>query len=348
MNDQPNDQQQEQEHQEDRTMGAFALVGLVVVIILVAWLAIQAVRLIPDAFMSLASLADRVNNEPTPEVTLEVTSTQSVLNAGTAVLITWNDLEAPGTYSFEYDCAPGVSLDLEVDGGARIPLACERSYEFADGTFSVTAHFASERDRVAEVTYRIVFVPEDGMEAVVEDEKMLTITNADIPDETETETEVETEPEPDDETATTTAPETTPQPIQYRWVKTTTYSVPESDPNGYADLSVSYHSVGEVIGGTFVAESKLEAGEEGAIRFEVKNMGTKTSDEWEFTATLPSGERYESKTQDPLRPLERALVTVAFDSAGSEGAHQFEVEVTGGDDTNEGNNEFSWSVVVTD
>lgn len=340
MNDQRNDREPKQ--QEDRTTGAFALVGLVVVIILVAWLAVQIVRFIPDAFMSLASIADRVNNEPVPEATLEVTSSQSVLNAGTAVTITWSDLGAAGTYSFEYDCTPGVSLDLETADGALIPLACEREYEFADGTFETTAHFTSERDRVAEVTYRIVFVPEDGMEAVIEEEKMLTITNADIPDETDAEQEPETGE--DDETATTT--DTSTEPVEYRWVKTTTYTVPTSDPNGYADLSVTYHSIGRVIGGTFVAEQTLEAGEEGALRFEVKNVGTKTSDEWEFTATLPSGERYESTAQDPLRPLERAIITVAFDSAGEEGTSEFAVEIDG--DAREGNNEFSWSVRVTD
>lgn len=340
MNDQTN------QPREERPIRPLALLGLAIAIIIAAWLAVQLVQLIPNAFISLANLAERVHN-PTPDIALEASQSESTVNSRMAVEITWTDVKRAGTYAFEYDCAPGVSLELELADGTIVPLACEREYEFADGTFSTTAIFTSERERYTDVAYYITFIPEDENADTLDTEKTLTIVNASIPvagaeDDGD---DVAVNDDIDDEPTDTTPPA---PPVRYRTVQKVTYSVPVSDPHGYTDLAVTFDTIGTIDGSTLVSRSTLEEGEDGAFRFEVKNIGTKTSTDWKFNAVLPSGQRYTSAVQEPLKPQERALITVAFDSAGSEGKNRFEVTVNGGSDTSTANNEFSRKVTVTD
>jgi subtilase family serine protease len=53
-----------------------------------------------------------------------------------------------------------------------------------------------------------------------------------------------------------------------------------------------------------------------AIRFEVKNTGTKTSPAWFFRANLPTAQNdtFNSQAQTALRPGESIIFTLAFDN----------------------------------
>jgi hypothetical protein len=50
-------QQLSTEPQKDRAIKIFATIGFIVTLIFIAWLAVQAVRLVPVAFGTLASIA---------------------------------------------------------------------------------------------------------------------------------------------------------------------------------------------------------------------------------------------------------------------------------------------------
>ena len=162
------------------------------------------------------------------------------------------------------------------------------------------------------------------------------------------------EEEADDEeveTPTTPTKPTTPttpqQPTGVRY--TTTYKVPVSDPNGHTDLAVKFLGVGTIDDGKFIKQDELDVDEIGAVQFEVKNIGTKTSTAWEFEMELPSGSDYSSKNkQVALKPNERSVLTILFGLPGDEGKQDFSVKVTGGGDTKTSNNSFAVKVEITD
>src|SRR5690606_13911826 len=137
------------------------------------------------------------------------------------------------------------------------------------------------------------------------------------------EEEVDEEPEENEETvATSTAPVATstvatstttkpkPAPVQYRTV--TTYKYPVSDPNGKVDLVATFVGVGSVNSAGRFTVGELPSRGEGAMQFVVKNIGTKTSSDWSFEATMPNGSKMSSKSQAPLRPAESSTLTLVF------------------------------------
>ena len=120
------------------------------------------------------------------------------------------------------------------------------------------------------------------------------------------------------------------------------YAIPTSDPNGLTDLSTRFLSIGTIVGNTFFA-GEVKQDEKGAIQFEVKNYGTKTSKEWTYSVTLPNGGTYQSDNQNPLKPNERALVTIGFPTI-DKSTHKFVVSIKESSDRNSANNEFTETV----
>lgn len=342
---------------EDRLMKIFAVIGFVVLILLAAWLAIQVVRMIPGAFSSLASLADSVYNSERNEARpLDVTTSNSVVQSGATFDLSWTDTGTPGSYQLAYSCTSGVSLTLRAANGELVPVACDTPYTFAPDTYRAELMFVSARTRFTDVSYRILFEPNHDEDAdSLQTGKTLTVVNMGIPltgtiDNEDTASETDTDTTPNvavDETPT--SPSTTPTPVQYRTVETVVYEVPKSDPNGYTELAVTFIGLGTLNSrNEFVPTSSFEEGDHGAFKFEVKNTGTKTSTGWDFKAELPSGQRYLATLQDPLKPNESAVFTIAFDYVGDEGTHDLEVTVSGGNDRSTSNNSFSRTVRVTD
>jgi hypothetical protein len=124
------------------------------------------------------------------------------------------------------------------------------------------------------------------------------------------------------------------------------YEIPTSNPNGNADLGARYLFIGEIENNQFVPGAIAENAA-GAVQFEVKNFGTKTSRNWSFTVSLPGGGTYESSSQSPLKPNERAVLTVGFSGADVR-SHTFQVEVDLASDSNQGNNDFAQRVTFVD
>lgn len=339
--------------QKDQVMKMLAVLGFIVLLILTAWLAIQIIRLLPSAFSSLASLADSVYNpeqqdEGTP---LDMVPSNNVVSSRAPFTLVWSDLGEDGVYTLTYSCTSGVSLDIRTGNGATTPINCDEPYVLPQNVYEAELSFTSERDRFTDVAYSITFTPDNTKKDSLEIGKTITVVNASIPYAGSTDDTDTTDDADDTEIVDTTTPDTTTpttnQPTRYRYVKTTTYTYPVSDPNGYTELEVAYRNVGVLrSNNTFVVQPTLTIGDRGAFQFEVKNTGTKTSSSWDFEAKLPSGTTYESKSQDPLKPQERAIITIAFDDVGDAGIHEFKVIIDGGNDQSKTNNSFSWSVGV--
>jgi len=334
-----------------RLMKTLAVLGFVALVIFGTWLAVNIVRLVPGAFASLASLAESIQLGRADQNQISIQSTDSVVNSEEDFTISWSNLKRKGNYTFEFQCAEGVSAEIKVDGKI-VAVPCNNNYVLPEDTFSIDIQFVSAKKRFVDVAYQIGFIKDGESERTFTSSKTITLVNASLPTTVVTTPEPEVTPTPVVTTPTPAPAPATPTPTP---VKPTTYTVtewvaPVSNPNGITDLATKFIAVGTMSNNNlFVRADELEVGDKNAFQFEVKNIGTKTSADWTFEAKLPNGETFKSKLQAPLKPNERAVLTVAIGSdAGKEGTRKLTVTVKGGNDTVSSNNSFTTSVKVTD
>ncbi len=330
-----------------------AITGFFAIIILIAWLSIQLVNVLPGAFNSLASLAEGVSQyqqsivETEPTVPLVVTSNTTLVNTGGTVDISWNTAQANGSYVFSYECTEGVAIDLLSADGTQ-SIECNSQYNLGD-TDSVSLAIDSVKNRYTDVTYSVSFLETEDTEPRATGDATLTVVNSNVSN-----LVIETEEVVDEITGTnedniaTNTEETTqnsdtpvvsaPTPTTPVYEQEFVYTIPTSDPNGRTDLATRFLFTGTIENNVFTP-GVIDTDETGAIQFEVKNLGSKTSGNWTFSVSLPNGGTYESASQKPLKPNERAVLTIGFQAAGVS-SHTFEVSVATTGDTASLNNQF--------
>ncbi len=300
-----------------------AIAGFVVIIAFIAWVSVQIVSFAPQAFSSLASLSQGISNyrnsiSADNDAALAVASNLKLTDAGKPVIITWDKDTREGTYAFSYKCLDGVTIDI-VDGEGLRSIACDTRYSLGMANM-VTIVVNSEKVRHIDVPYTISFMRQNDTGPVRSGDSVLTITNESI-SEVATATpdgSVLGEEDVKDETPTSATPTTpaTPKPkpvVVAEPVTEYVYEIPVSNSNGYTDLATSFLNTGDIVNGKFVARS-IERDGNGAFQFEVKNIGTKTSGTWTYTVTLPDGDTYTSPKQTALKPNERAVISLGFDT----------------------------------
>jgi len=334
-------------------LNTLAITGFIGIVLVLAWLSIQLVQLFPNAITSLASLAEGVDQSAV-DVDIEealdsiiVTSNTSLVNTGETLTINWDTQNKRGSYVFAYNCSDGVAVS-QVENAIERQLACATNYNVGD-IEELTIAVESEKNRYTDVTYSIGFLATNDTEPRALGTDIVTIINEDIDgfafntDSEELANEevvIANEPvNPVSETPAVTTP-VTPTPV---FEQEFTYAIPTSNPNGFTDLATAYIAMGEVINNQFVP-GIVAAANGGAIQFSIKNFGTKTSDNWTFSVALPNGASYESPEQKPLKPNERAVLTIGF-PAGSDTRHTFKVEVDESSDRTSGNDTFSQRII---
>jgi hypothetical protein len=342
------------EEQKSNLTKVLAILGFIAIIILLVWFAVKLVSNAPNAFFSLASIADSVYNFNSSEDSLNVETEKNVVNAGEAFTISWEKVRTAGTYTFSYTCTEGISIELRDENGAIRALSCDTPLVVND-TESLNLRVASEKNRFTDIAYILTFTPDSQSREEVQEVNSLTVVNATLPTLSETD-EVALEEDADDtitdepatgvvagETVTTPPPVTVPT-----YTEEIIYEIPTSDPNGTIDLQVTFVGVGVEQNNTFVPAGTIEVGQKGAIRFEVKNIGSKTSEDWDFVANLPSDITYRSDTLKPLKPNERAVFTLGFTGISETGTESFSVTVNAENDLQKRNNSFVWAVTIVE
>ena len=343
--------------QKDGLTKTFAIVGFIVLIIFGVWLAVKIVSFVPSTFSSLASLADSVYNYNDKQE-IVINSGNDVLNAGESFTLSWADMRRPGTYTFSYACTEGVAVDVKNIEGAIVSLACSEPLQLAGAT-SLDILIASEKNRFVDIPYTITYTKKGDSQITSSITKDITVVNATIPatgvlvDNTPTNTT--SAGEKNDTTGSTpvvTQPVTT-KPTTYvapkpKTISTPIYSIPVSNPNGIVDLQVTFLGTGTLTGSTFTKSALIDADKQGALQFEVKNIGTKTAEDWKYTAHLPADITFTSGAQKALKPNERAIITLGFSGLSEAGTEKIDVSVTAQSDVKTVNNTFAWSVIIVD
>lgn len=345
--------------QTSSTFKFLATIGFIAIIIIIAWLSIQLVNLAPNAFSSLASLRESMNQQADSIMTddeletLTVTSDTSLINNEGLVNLAWNTVSDEGTYTFSYACANGLSLTIKDSASALKDISCDTNYNIGD-VDQINVEVASVKERFADVSYTVSFLGMNDTEPRASGNSSFTVINRDIPEislagdpepeELESEDKEEfdetNQTQPEDEiTGQTTDHSNSQEPV---YEQEFIYAIPTSDPNGLTDLAVRYLFAGEINGDSFTPGA-IPQNDDGAIQFEVRNLGTKTSGEWTYTMSLPNGNQFKSEEQDPLKPNETATITIGFPTT-NEDDFTCNVSVDAMDDRNSTNDEFSQSV----
>ncbi len=367
----------EKDLQKTAVIKTLAIIGFIVALIFVAWLAVQAVRLVPEAFKTLASIASGLKHSKDSDFTISTGA--NTINTGETLNISWTKPSQNGTYTFSYKCTDGVAAEMRASTGELTNVACDNAVPLTKYSESAAVIFSSEKGRFVDVHYTIAFTP-DGTALANERTGVITVVNPGInaqnpaPTTSTTSTVVTTNttsmplatttnttstttnaaptttPWPTHTPATTTTPVTKPKPL-FKTVPVVVTRMPVSNPNGFADLAVTFIGVGTYNPNTntFNPQTALTGSAAAALRFEVKNIGTKTSGDWQFSATLPTDPTftYNSPVEAGLKPNERQVITLQFTAASSGSSVQTTVAVTGGNDLITSNNFFSRQITIS-
>lgn len=316
-----------------------AVIGFIAVIILIAWLAVQIVRFVPSAFSSLASLSQGISQyseslDGDVDGPLIVQSNVASTTSGKPITLSWEKDGRVGRYAFSHGCREGLIVEMVDNDGLR-SLSCGVRYDLGDMN-SITIVVDSPFETPVEVPYIISFMRTNDTEPIRAGEATVTIVNeestavvagdnnGDVLGDSDS---ADTEEEP-----TVSAPRPTITKPEY------TYTFPVSDPNGYTDLKTTFVATGNISGRTFKAGS-LKQDDDGAIQFEIQNIGTKTSGRWSYSVLLPDNDTYVSESQAPLLPTERVIISIGF-STNDDSSHTFVVSAGETNDINLKNNTF--------
>ncbi len=323
---------------------AFIVIAFFAIIALIAWLSVQIVAYTPNAFSSLASLAQGISQYKEAIMdseSLPITSGLSTIESGKSATITWKKDERPGTYTFSYNCNDDVTVEIVSPEGMRA-VSCDMRYSLGD-TDSVTLVIDSKKAEAINLSYAISFMRDSDIGPIRIGEQTLAVTQAqELAMEEKKDGEVlgENDKKEDefvkDEIVAPEAPKPAPVVIT-RPEPEFVYEIPVSNPNGFTDLATRFIGTGSIVANKFIAGT-IEQEDDGAIQFEVKNIGTKTSDSWTYSVTLPDGDVYTSPKQTALKPNERATITIGF-ATPDKASHTF-VVVVKVDDKTSSNNSF--------
>ena len=318
-----------------------AIAGLIGIIIIIAWLSVRIVQVTPSAFSSLASMVEGLqqygeatvdNIEEEVEDAFTISPTIDEVTFGKEATLALGTNAPEGTFTFNYECTENITVIAVSETGGR-ELTCNTTYNLDDANLDL--RFESITNGTTSLPYTVAFFETGATEALTTADGTITIA-PNTSNEPVGEVAGESTAEPVEEVATEPPAVTQPE-------TEIIYQIPISNPNGFVDLAATYIGVGTQ---SDVLQPTLEQDDEGVFYFSVRNVGTKTSGDWNFTASLPGGQTFISDKQAPLKPNERATLALTV-TTDDDSSHTFRVVVETDEDRNETNNQFSQRVTLT-
>jgi hypothetical protein len=331
--------------QKSSAIKTLAIIGFIAAIVAGLWISVQIVRHIPSAFSSLASIADSLYGNPK---SMQIAAESDVVNSGEAYRFTFTPMRGEGSYAFTYTCVEGIAAETRDASGAIVRIACDEEVDIASGrligTQGAEVLFTSEKQRFTDVPFTLAFYTDGADEASNSTNGMVTVVNASIPERGAVAGAEDTKPEVVSKPTTPTTPAApapkplTPGTTYVKKVPVTTTAYPTSNPKGMTDLEL-----------TLVTPSTMDAGSDETLQVIVKNIGTKTSEDWKISLDYPAmDDSFMSKSQEPLLPGERATMTIRFTATDDEGTDSVKARVLTSRDANTTNNSVTKTVKIKD
>lgn len=292
-----------------------AIIGFLAILFLGAWGAVTVVRYLPNAFSALASAFVSLTSVFVPNERLEVTIEPATAKVGEPVVVSWEHINkrADGVYTVSYACRDGVSFDAQAQGGLYAKTFCDTPFNFVGAESSMRLIPFSAKNRFVDVPLAVSFTRTGESEPSATTEATVTLVNEGVTGSPSTLTPPAPSPTPTPSGSITGLPGTR---------TSNTYQITpgsgSSDPNGFVDLTVKILATGVVSTTTneFFTTSFVPRGARGGVKFEITNIGTKTSGGWSFNAALPTNPFFifHSVTQPSLNPGDRIEYVLGFDS----------------------------------
>ena len=328
------------QNNHERQGKLLGFISLIVVLLILVWSATQVVKLFPSAISSLASLADTVYNYNTNK-DLKIMTDRSTIKSGETLVVWWNKEVKTGSFTFSYTCADGVAIDLKTKDKDFTSLACNQPHDL--GLIDhIELKIDSTKSPFVEAEFNIAYIRKNETTPDTNVSKTVSITNSNI---VKIDEEKENAPKEIKKPIATSTKPTIPKPTTPEIIYT--YEIPVSKPNGFTDLLLNNLSVGtKNSAGVFVKTNSITKNKEGAVQFIVHNIGTRTSETWTFSAKLPGDVDFTSNTQAPLKPNERATITLSFPAIKDTDLQKIEVIIKTDRDTNKKNNQLEQTVPV--
>ncbi len=288
----------------------FAVVGVISLLSLGALGTLKLAGVSPQTLVAAVSNLTSIfvptdNNEP---ITFNL-KTHNV-EMGIPFILTWTDkISQSGTYVFQYECREGVSAQTKNSDGLVKEITCDTPFSFENEDNSITLNFFSTKDRFVDLPITITFISKDSTEVTQQGSTLLTLINKKLQGEGSSLQEKITTDNFISRGAKTR---------ETRLIGTKNNIV--NNPSGTPDLKVKVLATGVVdkITNDFTPSNAIKTKDRAAIRFEVRNVGTKESGQWSFIIDLPlSSGTYVFRPDDKqrsLKPGERVEYTLGFDS----------------------------------
>lgn len=292
------------EHMKTILIRGLAIVGFVAILFAGLWGTVQVVKLMPKIFSNLAAVTT-FTSIFVPNEKITINTPLSLVPSDDVFELTWEHAGKPkdGTYTFNYACRDGFVFQTPNEEGVYETVACNSPFSFASDTNSLLFIPLSQVNRFVDIPIVITSINEDG-ESTTLDDGFLTIVNEAVSGSLLT---------PSVTTDTTATTLIAGEQVDEIFPISDSRSI--SVPNGRVDLKVRIIDTGIIdANNTFVATSTIKFNEQGAVRFSITNIGTKTSDNWTFNAVLPTFPMhiFHSENQRALAPGDRIDFTLGF------------------------------------
>lgn len=325
MNTVPESNMTRSERMAARIMRALAVVGLVSILALTAWLLVVGIRTLPHSTSKLGAGVSYVTSlfKGTPDESLSFSLPSTTFVSGAPGTLAWSyegtsDLSV---FGLSYACADGVTFSVFGATGWT-DLACNTplTVKGTSLTFIPTAKLNRFNDVRVTVTA-----------GSLSDEHSLSIVNTTLPSalpaaQATSSAGVAKPSTPVEPPASTTSSSKAPKPVVIQ---------PTAPAYKPADLAVAITDTGvlaDVSGrSTFFSITPIPSTKTGAVKFTVTNQGTVQSSAWAFIVYLPvNGEnayKYVSPVQAALNGGTQVEFTLGFDELNEDSSGTIRVDL---------------------
>lgn len=289
------------------------VVGIMAALSLVTWGAVQIPHMAPEAYKNLAAVVTNLTARffPIGEDEGALLFTMPTRNAisDEPFVFSWVAAETgESSYTFTYACDDGFIFKIPGNFENEV-IACDTPFAFTNTTGTLTLIPSSVNNRFLDI-----FITVASADGNTRGSALITVINQTVAD-SRSFLEQEIGIGSSDTAIEVIAP-SFPAETETRIIGDETPFI--SDPNGKPDLIGYILAVGTIDADTdeFIATSSVDRSGVAAVRFEVRNIGTKDTGPWTFEATLPTTSTYTfrpSGVQQSLSPGERVEYTLSFD-----------------------------------
>lgn len=341
---------------KDLGIKVLSVIGGIAIIAGVVWVGARGLVLFPNVGSTLANAVAGIQALFIPAERIVVSTVDSQIVVNKPFTLTWEHRgkDTEGSYTLMYGCADDVHLARRV-AGQNTTLFCNTPVPIMENETEMTFVPVGVVSGATTVSISIRYTENNS--SVVSQEGVLSLLVQDAYLDTATSTTTTTT---SGTTTTQTTTQTTGGSTGTAVGQTITVPVavsPFSDPNGKPDLAPRVIAFGLVDAktGKFTEVDeipyKLPSGKRGAIKFEIRNDGTKESGKWKFEMELPTSPAYtySSKEQQTLFPGDRIEYVIGFDRVRRADEDDYRIEVDPSDkidETNERNNRVSGTIEI--